>query len=129
MHFAALAQYQRHTMAPGSAMAFFGTQAKGVDVGVTSPGFARFGRMPRAGLQGLGDWFTDGMGAVTTQVTSIIGAVTGSSAQAEAQRNAVAIAQANAARDVESSRAFASAVPWVAGGLALVAAAVVFSRK
>lgn len=81
------------------------------------------------GLRGLSDWFSDGVNAMTNNVTSVIGAITGSTAQAEAQRNALAIAQLQADTAARESAAFMSSVPWIAGAAALVAGAFFLSRK
>jgi hypothetical protein len=150
--------YQPHA---SQAMSFFGTQAKGIDVDVVSPGFARAGRSlaglglvdnvrdghgwvgrhstphqkrpVRAGLQGLGDWFSDGVNALTQSGVSVIGAITGSTAQAEAQRNAVALANAQAARDIQQQQATSEmlmgVVPWVAGAVAVLGLGLIFIKK
>jgi len=113
-------------------LAAFAQQARGLELTATSPGFARLGCTScqrRPGLAGLGDWFTDGLNALTQSGVSLIGAVTGSTAQAEAQRNAVAIAQAQAAADMAQSQALNNAIPWVAGAIGLVGLGLVLSRK
>lgn len=121
--------YQPHA---DRGLAAFAQQARGLEVGQTmSPGFARLGclRCQPPQLSGLGDWFTDGINALTQSGVSIIGAVTGSTAQAEAQRNAVAIANAQAAADMAQTQAFMSAIPWVAGAIGIVGLGLILTRK
>ena len=124
-------------------MSLFGQHARGIeaqsvrglDPGVISPGFARgigcasCAQPPCMQPAGLGDWFSDAIDSLHRGGVSVIGAVTGSTAAAEAQRNAVAIAQAQAAADMESSRAFSAAIPWVAGAIVAVGVAIVVLKK
>lgn len=106
------------------ALGLFGQHARGLEVTASSPGFAG-----RRNLAGLGDWFSDGVNALTNSGVQILGAITGSTAQAEAQRNAVAIAQAQAASDMARSQSLSNAIPWVAGAVGLVAVAIVVLKK
>jgi len=111
-----------------NAMGLFRGHARGIELtgGQVYPspghGFAR-------GPTGLGDWFTDAVNAVSGAAERGWGLVSGQTAQAQAQASAVAIAQAQAQADMYRSQSLSAMVPWIAGGVAAVAVAVVLLKK
>lgn len=127
-----VASFQPHAT---RGLAMFANGARGLEVTAVSPGLARglgcssCQQPPRLGLAGLGDWFTDAVDSLHRGGVTVIGAITGSTAQAEAQRNAVAIAQAQAAADMAQTQALSNAIPWVAGAIGLLGVGLILAKK
>jgi len=124
--------YGSHQPHIGSAMSLFAPQWTSVD-DKGPMGYAPIAHFnpapPFTGMAGLGDWFSDGLKAVTGSVTDVVGTLTGQKAQQEAQRNALALAQIQAQRAAAESAATGQMVMYGALGIGAVALIVLALRR
>lgn len=106
--------YATHQPYVGSAMEMFQPRHLGAHVSSV----AAFNPAPPfTGLRGLGDWFSDGVKALTDSGLSVLNAVTGVTAQQNAQKNAMYLAQIEAERAKAESESTAKMV--MAGAVAV----------
>lgn len=85
------------------------------------------------GLGALGDWFTDILNTVSTNVGDLVQTFTGQKAQAQAREQALELAQLRA-RQAEAeaqarSQGWGQAAPWIAVGAAVLGVAVVMAAR
>lgn len=130
------ASHQPHVS--NAAMGMFRRQDLGVDdVNWGAPpctscgirGVSHFNPTPP--LAGLGDWFSDGLKAVTGSVEGVVGTFTGATAQKAAQENALRLAQVQNERsriEGESSRQMVMYIAAAVGALGL-AGLVIYAAK
>lgn len=118
-----------------NAMQMFGPHAQAVDVTQVHQRLISEVPMNHTGLRGLGDLgaLADGaagaIAAVTGGITSIIGAITGSTAAAQTQQDTIALAQVQAQKAAMQSQATSMDILYAVGGLGVAAIAVAIIMK
>ncbi len=122
--------YQPHTR---DSIALFNQRARVVDVtgalvpgGMVVPGLSG---ARRPGLAGLGDWFSDGVNALSNLGLNAWGAMSGQTAQRDAQNAAAAIAQAQAAAQVAEAQSFQTSLMFLVGGAVGLGTLVYLMKK
>lgn len=124
--------YSTHQIHAGPAMGMFNQTSRTVEVTGSAPMGCLNCAQPKSMLAGLGDVgsdFANVFGSIINGVTSVIGGVTGSTAQAKSQADMIALAKVQADRAAAEAAASSQMMMYGALGVGILGLGLIMVLK